>query len=748
MALNAHATRQVKPAQWITAANGNVNAVNTWIAFRKDIDMTEKPKKLMARIAADSKYWLWVNGKLTIFEGGLKRGPSPTGTYYDEVDLAPALSKGQNRIAVLLCYFGKSGFSHLSSGKSGLYIDADNDEFDTNNTWKSTIHPAYGITAPPDPNYRLPESNIRYDAAKELKDWQDTPDGSAFRPSAEIGEWNGEPWGEMVKRPIPMFKDYGVKDVAFKIKKGNGCDTVVALVPGDLQMTPVINVTDNKGGQTIGIMTNHSFAAGQVNIRAEYVTRKGEQTYESLGWMNGEEIILTVPHGINVNRVAYRETGYDTTAEGTFTCDNEFINRFWEKALNTLYVNMRDTYFDCPERERAQWWGDATVLMGECFYTYSTSVHQLMRKGILELCNWQRPDGIIYAPIPGNYEGELPAQMLASIGQYGFWTYYMNTADKALIEQVYPHVKKYLDVWKHDPNGLTAERHGGWDWGDWGDNRDIRLMYAAWHNIALKAAANMADLLGKQEEAKDFRQKAERVKEGFNTCWNGKAYRFPDYKDDTDDRVQALAVLADIADESKYEAIYRTLQEKKHASPYMEKYIFEALFKMGKGEYAMKRMEERFNYMVNNDFYPTLFEGWDVGPRGFGGGTTNHAWSGGPLTVIAQYLMGVNPIQPAYHTFSIDPQYVVLNKASLTFPTVSGTIGTSFEKKNGLLTMTVDAPEKTQALVYIPSTKTNAISIDGKPIKQKAIVTDPAIARHGKTACWLKAGHHVINIQQ
>lgn len=41
-------------------------------------------------------------------------------------------------------------------------------------------------------------------------------------------------------------------------------------------------------------------------------------------------------------------------------------------------------------------------------------------------------------------------QMLASVGYYGFWTYYMGTADSATIGYVYPNVKKYIHVWKTD----------------------------------------------------------------------------------------------------------------------------------------------------------------------------------------------------------------------------------------------------------------------------------------------------------
>lgn len=43
----------------------------------------------------------------------MKRGPYPESTYYDKVDLAPYLIKGENRISLMLWHLGKSGFSHL-----------------------------------------------------------------------------------------------------------------------------------------------------------------------------------------------------------------------------------------------------------------------------------------------------------------------------------------------------------------------------------------------------------------------------------------------------------------------------------------------------------------------------------------------------------------------------------------------------------------------------------------------------------
>lgn len=67
---------------------------------------------------------MWINGRLVVFEGGLKRGPSPYDTYYDPVEIAPYLQNGENTIAVLVWHFGKSGFSHVNSGLAALLFEA------------------------------------------------------------------------------------------------------------------------------------------------------------------------------------------------------------------------------------------------------------------------------------------------------------------------------------------------------------------------------------------------------------------------------------------------------------------------------------------------------------------------------------------------------------------------------------------------------------------------------------------------
>lgn len=730
-------------ARWIAPAPAKSVKRGAWIAYQKDVSLPSRPRTLRVRIACDSKYWLWIDGRQVVFEGQLKRGPAPGETYYDEVDLAPWLHRGSNRVAVLVWYFGRSGFSHADSGQGALIIDSDTPALRTDSTWLSRLHPAYAIATGKSPNFRISEPNILFDARHDLLDWQ-TGDARklGFHASQPLGAWGDKPWGTLRPRPIPQWRDGGVRSADFHLREGRTRDTITARLPGNLQVTPVIELTARSAGDTLDLYTNHSHLAGTWNNRAQYVTRDGRQRYESLGWMNGEEIILYVPHGTRVHAVDYRETGYDTRVEGSFECDSAFFDRFWQKALATLYVNMRDSYMDCPERERAQWWGDEVVLTGEAFYTLSTSAHALMRKGMLELAHWQRADSTLHAPVPGNYESELPGQMLAAIGPYGFWNYYMNTADLATMREVYPAMRRYLTRWRMEADGMTAPYTAKWLWGDWGDHRDMRLLYAAWYYMALESAAQTATLLGLDGDATEYRARRARLREAFDKCWTGYCYRYPQYMGATDDRAQALAVVAGLASEDKYDAIFRVLQTQEYASPYMEKYVMEALFLMGRGEYAMQRFRRRIARMVDNKEWATLFEFWDADRDRFRHGSSNHAWSGGALTVIARQLLGVRPTRPAYEEFEIDPQYVYLSRAAITIPTLRGMVETSFCRDSTRLTMTVGVPRGSRARVMIPSAPGSQITVDGQPVASTATERSP------KTAVWMEPGRHEVIVRK
>lgn len=700
-------------AQVLTLPASEAVSPGMWLCYRMNLHLNDEPSDVELRIAADSKYWLWVNGELQVREGGLKRGPNPKDTYCDVLRGAQGLCEGDNTVAVLVWYFGKDGFSHRNSSTPGLafHLSVDGKVLDTDKAWKVCRHPAYYLPEGEEPNYRLPESNIGFDAAKDIAfqqpDYDDSSWNKVRRVSLEEAGWN-----RLVDRPIPQWKDYGLKTYTRTERQGN---QILAYLPYNAQVTPYLKV-QSVADRKIDIRTDDYQGGSATNVFAEYITREGVQEFECRGWMNGHYVIYTIPEGCEVLELKYRETGYETNFAGNFWCDDPFLTRLWTKSQRTLYITMRDTYMDCPDRERAQWWGDVVNELGEAFYALDEKAHRLTRKGICELMDWQRADSTIFAPVPaGNYKDELPMQMLASVGYYGFWTYYMGTGDKELIEYVFPKVKKYIHVWKTSSDGLVIPRKGGWTWGDWGDNKDMELLFSLWYSIALDGYAHMARLVDEPAEARWADETNDRLRKVFHQkYWTGTYYKSPDYEGQPDDRAQALAVVAGVLPKELYPTIRPFFRQQYHASPYMEKYVLQALCEMGYYQDAMGRMRLRYEAMVDSPL-TTLWEGWGIGKEGFGGGSYNHAWSGGPLTILSSYVAGVKVVEPGFKVFSICPNLGNLSHVKVTVPLAGGRFIEADVKKDAeRCVLELAVPEGTAGLVGLPDGYTQ-MRVNGKP---------------------------------
>ncbi|MER6186982.1 discoidin domain-containing protein [Streptomyces sp. NPDC001652] len=703
-------------AKWIWAPS---STTNQWVAFRRSFTLGSAPSRAVTQIAADSKYWLWVNGTLVVFEGQLKRGPNRTDTYYDEIDLAPYLTSGTNTVALLVWYFGKQGFSHSSSGKGGLLFQSDittgstTSRLVSDTSWKHTVHPGYSNnTSGTQANFRLPESNVYYDArnATAMADWQSSGyDDSAWSAPTDFGAAGAAPWNGLVERPVPQFRYSGLKsytNAASLPATGQGSTAISATLPSNLQVTPYLKV-NAPAGAVIGIQTDHHAdglalvgEASGYNVRSTYICTGGVQEFESLGWMSGTAVQYTIPAGVTIVDLKYRESGYDTDFDGSFTSSDAFFDTLWSKAARTMYVNMRDNYMDCPTRERSQWWGDVVNQLKEGFYTFDTRSHALGKKAISQLTSWQEPGGVLYSPMPSTiWTAELPVQMLASVWSFG--TYYLYTGNADAVTGSYPAVKKYLDLWSLGSDGLVAHRAGDWDWEDWGSNIDARVLDNCWYYLALDTAAKLAALSGNTGDVAGWQAQRDSIKANFDSLlWNStkNEYRSPGYTGDTDDRANALAVVAGLAIPSHYPAITNVLRTHLNASPYMEFYVLEALYLMGAATVAEERMRNRYAAQVADPACHTLWELWVKAD-----GTDNHAWNGGPLYALSAYAAGVRPTKAGWETYEVIPQTGTLTKINTVTPTVEGDIRFGITRDGTQVTLTLTSPNGTTARVGVPT---------------------------------------------
>ena len=721
--------------------------VNLWTCYRKQFMLKEKPATAIARIAVDSKYWLWLNGKLVVYEGGLKRGPTPNDTYFDRLDLAPFLQQGENTLAVLVWFWGKDGFSHKNSGENGLVFELEtntNERLLSDTSWKALRHPAYGNTGAPHPNYRMQDANIYFDARLDIGDW--TLPGFAdasWKTAAAFGTPPASPWNRLVERPIPLWRTGTLThyENAAALPEISTGAPIIARLPRNITVSPYLKIKA-PAGLTIDMRTDNYKGGSEYNFRSEYVTREGLQEFESLAYLNGHWMIYSIPPGVEILALRYRETRYDTEHVGNFTCDDPFLISLATKARNTMNLNMRDCIQD-PDRERAQWWGDAVVLMNQILYTCDHRGALLVRKAVDNLVDWQKPNGVLYSPVPtGSYDCELPMQMLASIGEQGFWNYYLQTGDREAIQKAYPAVKRYLSLWKIGQDGLVIHRAGGWDWADWGENIDAPVIENAWLYQALKAAIKMAKLTGHEGDVPGYEALRQSILKNYNrVLWQGTEYRSPGYTGLTDERGHGVAVVFGLAKPEQYPALLKVFQNSFHASPYMEKFVLEALYQMNEAEAALARMKKRYSKMVASE-WTTLWEGWGIGAEGFGGGSYNHGWAGGPLTLMHEYMAGIRPTSPAFATYSVRPQLGTLTRITCASNTPKGLVQVEMVREAERFRLKLTAPGQTTATVHLPLVKYGhrVIRVNERPLwlNGKPNGEIPGITPAGEAEGWTR----------
>ncbi len=700
-------------AKWIWDKE-NLTEKNVWMCFNKKVNLDKVPKELIADISADSKYWLYINGETVVFEGSVKRGPQKNSGYYDSIDIAPYLKKGENTICALVWYWdNETSYSYSSSGQGGFIFEAigENINIISDDSWKVKRNPAYIDSALYPPNYRLPEYSIYFDAREEMTDWtNESFDVSSWENATEYALGGEGVYGKLYPRGIPFLKDYGLKDYEnskdyenYTVNKFNG-EKITLDIPYNAQLTPYLKIIA-PAGKKIRITTENTLIGA---VSTTYITKEGEQEFEALGWFNGEHITYKIPKGVTIVSLKYRETGYDSSFCGDFKCDDEFMNSLWQKSLRTLYVTMRDNFMDCPDRERAQWWGDVTSEMIMTMYSMDSNSYLLYQKGVEAMLSHIDETNVLQTvvPISGDYF-ELPVQELAGI--VGFYTYYEYTGDKDFLEKVYPASLNYLKLWEIGENNLVVHRSGSWDWPDWGKKADMCAIENAWVYYALSATEKMAEILEKDEDISFITERKETIEKGYKTLWTDKGFKSDDAKE-PDDRANALAVLSGLANEEQYATIKNVLTTTKNSSPYMEYYVLEALCKMEEYEVAYDRIKNRYDDMVTED-YSTLWEFWDSWQ-----GTMNHAWSGGPLVIMSKHFAGITPLEPGYKKVKIEPQYDISNSMTCTVPSVKGLITLDYKNTDGDFVINLTLPQDMKTVLYVPTDAT--VNINSKAYYQ------------------------------
>lgn len=644
---------------------------DSYVAFRKKVTV-DADTAATACISAADKYVLWLNGEMVVLDGSLKRGPTPVDSYYDEITLN--LKSGENTIALLVAFNGRSGDGSIvpvaqddegdDYNQAGLLFEMNvgGETVVSDTSWKAIRHSGYKnrVTAGADyPNYTqmsmLAERNLYFDARDDLGSFMAPDfDDSAWDNAYLIGKPGQLPFGALYKAmtaPVKFGSVEAFANAADYVGTALAEDTTLELpLPGNIQFTPCFELNAPAGKKLTIYTDSYVDSDNNPNFKDTYVTKEGSQSFENFAWRSGSKLYIEAEAGVTFTALGFRRSGAAGEWVGSFTSSNADLDQLWQESLNTIAICMRDTYMDCPERERGPYMGDASNQIDAALYGYDQGGLDMTKKAILACIGWTTADGAIPSRAPSVKPQEIPNQSLAFMtSAYHYW---LASGDRETMTDYYNVFLNYLKLYEMK-DGLPVYRPGSWTWNDWGNKIDSDLLQVGFYYYALNLTAKLAGDLGITEGVDFLTERMDSIKANFRTAYyTPDGFKAPESKY-IDDRANAMLALSGLADAEDYELICNVIMSTYEASPFCEKYVLEALCTMGRQDLAIQRILDRYDGMLHDE-YDTLWEKFTA-PIG----TFNHGWSAAPMYILSKYVAGIQPTSGGYGTYNIVPSDVL-----------------------------------------------------------------------------------------
>lgn len=258
----------------------------------------------------------------------------------------------------------------------------------------------------------------------------------------------------------------------------------------------------------------------------------------------------------------------DMAQTGFFESSNALLNQFVEATVWSAKDNFADIPTDCPTRERHGWTGDAQIFFETASYLFDFA--SFTKKYLNDMYDWQRKDGCLPQIAPYGGVDSYMNTMNGSVGwsdagillPYRFWKHY---GDRQVLVEYYDRMKRYAEFMIHrcgklgmlaKPLGLKGEArkfavNTGQSYGEWAEPEDVHPNHwtdmvaphpevsTAYTSYVLSLLAEIAEELGKTEDAANFR----RYSEGCKMAYQELSEK-PDYTLDTDRQARLVRPLA------------------------------------------------------------------------------------------------------------------------------------------------------------------------------------------------------------
>lgn len=402
--------------------------------------------------------------------------------------------------------------------------------------------------------------------------WQATQDG----PIRENDMQQGEIY-DARKESLTSWHEVKVQDFQITHFKGSNSVPVVEQerFTGKIMITPngetVIDygqnlagyvefTVDAKEGQTL-IMThgesldeNGNFTIenfqdrkrhkeGEIKQRVELICRNGRNHYKSKFTIWGFRY-AKIETDIDLATATFTSIAVYSNMEqtGSFQCSNEDVNQLVCNSIWSMKSNFCDMPTDCPTRERAAWTGDMGIFIETGLFF--ADCYPVVRKWLSECRLNQYDDGKLAIIAPPNNPMSQYAGMLASSVGWGDasiivpYTLYKRFNDVRILEENYEMMQGWYGFLENrakkinEQNTIEKENpyamytiDSGVDFGEWCEpgvsamaamSKPQYKVATAYFARSGRMLAEIAEVLGRSEDAAHYRDTAENAAKAFH----------------------------------------------------------------------------------------------------------------------------------------------------------------------------------------------------------------------------------------
>lgn len=378
---------------------------------------------------------------------------------------------------------------------------------------------------------------------------------------------------------------------------------------------------------------------------------------------------------------------------GSFSCDDELLNKIWETGVYTVNLNMQEYVLEGIKRDRLVWIGDMNPEINVILSVFGNVQCMVRSLDVMaqDLNNKKWINNI------------ATYSMWWLINQYDIFMYDGNVEYLNLRKETIFSILTTLTNEIHDDSSFgTSDDWLMVDWSSEGTKYSLSGFYALLM-ITLKYGLVFCDVL-KNYNLKNICQKKfdliSKVTYEFdgNKQMTALKYLSGTLSDDeafrilTDGGAKGLScfigyyVLMSLAKMKKTDTFLDIIRQywggqlQMGATTFWEDFDIEWI----KNASRIDEIVERGKIDIHGDNGKHCYRGFRH--------SLCHGWSCGPTAILSRYVLGVSPSSPGFKKVMISPQLGSLKFAKGSIPTPYGTIHIEHTNNNGKITTKINAP--------------------------------------------------------